>query len=310
MKISVRNICLVVILLLILCVLFVYAIIPSSFTIQADGGIRCNTAAASRTINYRWKDIFYRHSDTAFYLDKYAYQIKEPLYNGSRILIKKNGITYNTIFLLIPLSADSLMVHWKVDVVTGNNPLKRVFTYFTAQDLKKNMNEFVEQLQTYLSKTSNVYCYDINRTTLTDTVLVFTKQLSHLSPNVEEVYSLVVKLRNYIKEKKAKETNSPMLNVTNTDSGYLTMVGIPTNKGLPPTKEIVSKYLIPMKDKMLVTEVKGGGGTIKDAYQQVEQYMIDHSLSAPVIPFELMITDRNRQKDTAKWVTKIFYPII
>ncbi len=310
MTISVKKVSLFVGLLLIVCVVLIYVFIPSSFTIQADGGIRCNTAAASRTINYRWKNIFSKHSDTAFYLDKYTYQIQEPLYNGSRILIRKNGITYNSVFLLIPLSADSSMVHWNVDMVTDKNPLTKVFTYFDAGNLKNNMNEVVQQLQVYLSKTSNVYEYDITHTTLTDTVLVFTKELSPLPPNVENVHSLVDKLRNYIKEKKAAETNSPMLNVTNTDSGYLTMVGIPTNKELPPYNEIVSKRLAPIKDKILTAEVRGGTASIKDAYQQIEQYMIDHSLSAPVIPFELMITDRKEQKDTSKWVTKIFYPII
>ncbi len=310
MTISVKKVSLFVGLLLILCIAFIYACIPSSFTIQVDGGLHCNTAAANRTINYRWKNMLYLHSDTAFYLKKYTYQIKEPLYNGSRIIISKSGITYNTLLLLIPLSADSSMIHWKVDVVTNKNPLTKLFTYFNARDLKNNMTEVLQQLQTYLSTTSNVYRYDITHTTLTDTVLVFTKQLSPLPPDEEKVYSLVNKLRSYIKEKKAVETNSPMLNVTNTDSGYLTMVGIPTNKELPPYNEIVSKRLAPIKDKILTTEVRGGTASIKNAYLQIEQYMTDHSLSAPVIPFELMITDRKEQKDTSKWITKIFYPII
>ncbi len=311
MTFSIKRLSLIVGLLFIICVVFISFFFPSSFTIQAEGGIECNTAAAGRTINYGWRNIFNRHSDTAFYLNKYAYQIREPLYNGSRILISKGGVTYNTLLMLIPLSSDSSVLHWKVDVITDRNPLTKLFTYLKAEDLKTNMNEVVQQLQAYLSKESNVYGYRIQRTTLTDTVLVFTKQLSPLSPGVNEIYSLVDELRNYIGAKKAAETNYPMLNITKTDSGYLTMVGIPTNKELPPNKNIVSKRLAPNKDKILTTEeVRGGAATVKDAYQQIEQYMTDHSLSAPVIPFELMITDRREQKDTSKWVTKIFYPII
>ena len=38
--------------------------------------------------------------------------------------------------------------------------------------------------------------------------------------------------------------------------------------------------------------------------------MNDHSLSAPVIPFEYIITDRSKEPDTSKWITKICFPII
>src|SRR6266487_3596951 len=40
----------------------------------------------------------------------------------------------------------------------------------------------------------------------------------------------------------------------------------------------------------------------------IEKYMDDHFLSAPAIPFEILITDRNKEADTSKWETKIFYP--
>jgi hypothetical protein len=36
--------------------------------------------------------------------------------------------------------------------------------------------------------------------------------------------------------------------------------------------------------------------------------MNDHFLSAPAIPFEILITDRSKEKDTTRWKTKIYQP--
>jgi hypothetical protein len=61
--------------------------------------------------------------------------------------------------------------------------------------------------------------------------------------------------------------------------------------------------------KILVTEVKGGNYTTGEALKQLDIYLDDNHLSSPAIPFESLVTDRSQETDTAKWVTKIYYPI-
>jgi hypothetical protein len=64
-----------------------------------------------------------------------------------------------------------------------------------------------------------------------------------------------------------------------------------------------------MGGNLLIADVKGGPNTVNDAFEEVRMYMKDHKLVAPAMPFESMVTDRYLEKDTAKWVTKIYYPI-
>ena len=61
---------------------------------------------------------------------------------------------------------------------------------------------------------------------------------------------------------------------------------------------------------ILITEVKGGPEEIKKAYRQVELYISDFQRVAPAIPFESLVTDRRAEKDSTKWITRIYYPVM
>jgi len=310
MRISFKWIVAAVLLVFILIIAAIYIAIPSTLTVSKVEKMNCNTAAAGRVVNTKWQQLFRQHNDSNFINKGYTYIFSKKLKNAADIIVNYNDNLYATTLVLIPLSRDSCIVHWQTTVATGANPFGRISAYKRAIALKENMNESLNQLKLFLEKTSNVYGYNITPTTLTDTVLISTKRLSKTYPATTEVYNIVHELQGFIHANSAIETNYPMLNVTKTDSGYITMVGIPINKELPASGDIYPKHLAPMKDKTLTADVTGGEATVKQAYQQIELYMQDHSLRSPVIPFELMITDRSKEKDTSKWKTKIYYPII
>lgn len=100
-----------------------------------------------------------------------------------------------------------------------------------------------------------------------------------------------------------------MLNIRREDSTYFeAMVAIPVNKQLPNQGKIAFKRMF--AGIILVTEVAGGPQRIKEAFSQLQVYMQDYEYQPPVIPFESLITDRSKETDTAKWVTKIYYPVL
>jgi hypothetical protein len=61
---------------------------------------------------------------------------------------------------------------------------------------------------------------------------------------------------------------------------------------------------------ILITEVKGGQNEITNAYKQIQNYVSDYNRSAPAIPFESLVTDRRKEPDSSKWITRIYYPVI
>jgi hypothetical protein len=60
---------------------------------------------------------------------------------------------------------------------------------------------------------------------------------------------------------------------------------------------------------ILVAEVKGGTATVEEGFRQLEFYIDEHELSSPGRPFQSLITDRSIEKDSTKWVTKLYYPV-
>ncbi len=98
-----------------------------------------------------------------------------------------------------------------------------------------------------------------------------------------------------------------MLHVTGNSSGFKTMVAIPVNKIIAENNNILYKRMVP--GKILVTEVTGGTYTTTQALKQLETYINDYQLKSPAIPFESLVTDRLKEADTLKWITRIYYPI-
>jgi hypothetical protein len=88
------------------------------------------------------------------------------------------------------------------------------------------------------------------------------------------------------------------------------MVAIPTNKILPDNGNITFKLLMADKDNILTTEVKGGPQNIKKAHDRLDLYMKDYNFSSKVIDWESLITDRSKERDSTKWITKIYIPIV
>ena len=311
MRSSIKKIAIAVFALLIVIVTAISLLIPSPLSVGVATKVNCNTAALSRTIiNQQWFAAFYRHTDSSFMLDNYTYVITKKLANAAVVLIKSKDYSYNSNIALIPLTTDSTIIEWTTQAATSGNPLEKIASYFKAQALHANMEKVLHQSKKFFENPENIYGYNIRRTTLSDTLIISAKQLSKAYPAVSEMYTLVQKIQQYITTHGAAITSYPMLNVNNTDSGFVTMIGIPTTKELPSEGIFSTRHLVPMKDKILTTEVKGGTATIQQAYRQIELYIDDRSLGTPVIPFEYMITDRSKEQDTTKWITKIYYPII
>jgi hypothetical protein len=61
---------------------------------------------------------------------------------------------------------------------------------------------------------------------------------------------------------------------------------------------------------ILVTDVNGGPSAIKYAFDRLEEYVSDTKRIPPAIPFESLITDRRKERDTSKWITRIYYPVM
>jgi hypothetical protein len=182
--------------------------------------------------------------------------------------------------------------------------------FLKARKLKDDMAFVLQRMQTFYSEPKNIYGFDIKRELVVDSFLIATSGKCKGYPSNQFIYSLIAKLRKYATENVAKESGYPMLNIGTTDSvNFDIKVAIPVDKLLPSAGDILQKRMLG-RGKILVTEVKGGNAMAAKAFLQLQQYGDDYQRSSPAIPFYSLITDRTKETDTSKWITKIYFPVM
>ena len=303
---------------LIALVICVYAVVPNAVSFQNDTFIETNPQAFSRTIfdNTTWSkwwpgkvQINATGSPSCFFRGN-TYIIADKTLSSLIISIKSGDNSAKTVLNFIPSAQDSMHVIWEAQYPTSIKPFKRLQLYLQSREMKKEMNIILERLQSFFSNPDNIYGIHIQQILVSDSLLVSTHATSKGYPTTEFVYGLIGQLKNYVAKQSAKETDSPMLHITTTDSiTYLTRVAIPVNKKLNSSGNISYKWMMG-GGKILVTEIKGGPGIINNAFLQMETYVRDHNRVAPAIPFQSLVTDRMKEKDTSKWITRIYYPVM
>ena len=143
---------------------------------------------------------------------------------------------------------------------------------------------------------------------VTDANYISLKVSSNHYPASLEVYEMVKLIKDYIREKGGEENDSPILNIHTEDSvKFETMVAIETKQEVAGNEKFKVKKMV--IGNMLVAEVKGGNYIIIEGENELKNYISDYKKTSPAIPFQKLVTNRLLEPDTAKWVTKLYYPI-
>ena len=305
----------VVLLLLLIALAAIYVFIPRRLHISSIGYASCTPAAAFRFVGdeSKWRQWWPGPQPGpapghSFVYNGEVYGISKKMYNNLDVSITRGSAVADSRLALLPLPADSLALQWQCDLETGNNPFARVAQYRRALQLKKNMDAILGQLESFLSKKENVYGFNIERTSTTDTLLVATKSILPDYPRTTDVYTLVNILRDYIGSQGAAETNAPIMNVTKLgDQQFQLMVAISTDRVLPGAGQVSFRKMIP--GHFMVANIRGGDHAVVEAMQQMHTYFDDYKKTSMAIPFAALITDRTKEPDSSKWLTRIYAPV-
>jgi hypothetical protein len=311
-----KKILLAFLLLFVLFTILVFVFIPSKIIITTSGSVVTTSGGFDSCLHNleKWKQWWPGHSnnmqaDSSFSYNGYSFKLSTMYSDGGAIRIKSKTLSLETKMQTLPDSRDSITVSWGVLLPTGNNPFTRFSRYLDAGKIKKSMQVIFDSLCRFAATTKNVYGFSIERTTFTEVMLLATRFKSTTYPNPEILYNIIAKLKQYAASQGAVEKYYPMMHIMQVDSAaWETMIAISIDKRIPVSGEFFISQMVPMKDRFLVTDVTGGRANIEKAHQAIEKYMRDHSLSAPAIPFEILVTDRSKETDSSRWHTRIFYP--
>ena len=297
------------ILLIAVALISVYLLIPGRLKIETTISLPVALPGVSRTLTdeNNWKKLW--PGETPFNYNKQTYSIRIKISSVFDIDIYSDKDTVNSRMEFVSIGNDMMTIGWHAEQITSSNPFTRFSQYRYAKVTEKNMGEILKAMKAFLEKTKNIYGVEIKETLVTDSVLISIRRSFEHYPNVREIDAMIQDLRKYIIQNNGIEKNLPMLNVQKLDSShYEAMSAIPVDKALPRTPEFAPKFLL-KGGNILEAQVQGGLYTIETSLQEIENYRSDYKYNSPAIPYQLLVTDRLKETDTTKWITKLYYPV-
>ena len=286
-----------------------YIFIPSKIKISAIASGHANSKAAQRFLedDTNWNKWW--PGSKPFYFNEFDFRLTKKMLNAFelQILDKKDSLT--TLLKILPTDKDSITYLWSCEFECSKNPVTRLMQYFKATRIKESLDILIEHLKNNIAIEENLYGFKVQSIKVSDSVLISTRRTFNHYPNDTEIDSMIQLLRKYISSSHAVEKNYPMLNIhVEGTNNYVAMVAIATER-LLPANSIFSPKLVLKGGNVLEASFTGGPAAIKKAFDNFENYRSDYGIQSPAIPYQLLITDRLKESDTSKWVTKFYYPI-
>jgi hypothetical protein len=190
----------------------------------------------------------------------------------------------------------------------GLNPIRRIERYRQAKILAGDMEGILSRVRSRLEDQRLVYGMLISEGNTLDSMLVSTVRIFDRYPSDSTVYVLVEKLRRFVVGNGGHATGYPMLNVTSQlDGTYKAEVGLPTDKEMKDDGDIRWRRLI--RVVFLEADVRGGDATVREAERQMANYISDYQRTVMAISYQSLITERMKEPDTTKWMTRLYVPV-
>ena len=294
--------------LLVIFIACIYIFVPGKLNISQVTPVKCNPNGGYRGLadSSKWKLWWAgQQRGNNFVYDNRTYTAAPPLPHGIDVNIAQDNLNIASRIVVIPTERDSSTIVWQCTYPGSNNPFKRISNYRQALQLKQNFTDILSKLKSYVETPANIYGYDIQQTSTKDTLLVSVRVQIKGQTTMPEVYGAIRQLKDHVQANGAVITGYPMLNVVPDD--YF-QVALPINKAVPETHGLFLRRMVPGNFMML--EAKGGLQTIDHAMKQLQQYAADHQRTSMAIPFQVMVTDRMKEQDTTKWITRVYYPVM
>lgn len=290
----------------------VYFFIPNIKNETDQLLVTCNDAGAMRIIvnESNWQSWWpgKKKADFLYTYKNFTYRIDKMLLNGFDVTVFNDKDSVKGNFQVMSVGMDSSLFIWNYTSVMPANPFKKLINYFSKNDIGNNIENAAQEIKKHFDKEENVYRMKVIMQKVADSALISLKNTFDHYPAIEEVYSMIKLVKEYIIEKGGEETSYPMLNVHQEGpANFETMVAIPTKKPLPSKNKFQVKRMI--LGNILMGEVKGGITTVINSEEQLANYVTDHKKLSPAISYQSLVTDRLMEKDSTKWVTRLYYPV-
>jgi hypothetical protein len=282
-----------------------------SVSVKANAPLSCvQRVLATKALSSKWLPKEGKQLSTnEFLLDDCTFTLVSDNFQNNSVSVKYKELNATSMIISSP-ARDSSFTSFTFQFPNSKNPFTKISNYFAYKHVETTTQKLLNSLQTFLSKTENIYGVSMKREILKDSTLIALKSTSKNYPTVAEIYKNIDILKAYATANGAAENNPPMLNIyKDGEIGYAFMVALPINKWLENKGNIIGKRMLAGGNILESGEIKGGFYTVDNFLKELENFRADINGMSPAIPFQSLITDRSKESDTSKWVTKLYFPV-
>ena len=306
---------LVMTLLILSSVICFYWLIPSTIKVSTFKVTGAHELTILRLINnhdltFKSMSNYKDKANNQIKIDNIYFSLNNVLSNLIQVDITTDKLKTKSFITVNSINKDSAAIHWFFEIKSDWNPLHRWSDYQEAKKIKNATAQLLNEIKTFVEQPVNIYGFDIKEISLKDTLLMVTKFKCDKRPTNAQIYTATDELSKYLNQFNVKAINNPMVTILDNQTyDYTVMVGLSINSKIPETEKFTLKRM-PVNGKMFVAEVTGGSSTIQNGYSALKNYLLDSKRPSPAVPFELLINDRRQITDSAKWQTRLYYPVM
>jgi hypothetical protein len=296
----------------------VYLIIPSKIIINSTTSAEVTQGGAYRVLGNEtkwekwWRDAAGHPAQKGSPLTYNGYTFRMTGHETDLIgvEISKGNLKLNSIIHLLTVKYDSLLVVWIADtLLPGNNPFSRISAYRRAAEIGDAMKGVLRNFTPYVADPLNVYDCRIYRTSTEDTTMLSARFFRTTYPTTAELYGYFDVVYKSIQKQKGFPKSFPIMDVRKLNRDTLEVqVAIPTNVQLKDDGQVFYRRMEP--GNFVATNVMGGTYTTNEALKQLYLFLSDYNGIQMAKPFQILVTDRMKEPDTLKWLTKIYIPVV
>jgi effector-binding domain-containing protein len=203
-------------------------------------------------------------------------------------------------------------VTWSINIDMGkNNPIGKYKSLFVekrvGKDIEKGLASLKEIVEKKPKKTSDEAMKVIPTTVNQQDLLMVHIKCSEkeISKNLGEAYG---KISAYAAKNNTHQNNAPLAIYYHWENDAFDFdAAIPVDKKVPGVDEIKAGE-IKAGNAVMVNYYGPYEGTGK-AHNLIKDWLKSNNKKASGAPWEVYLTDPGTEKDTAKWLTRVYYPV-
>lgn len=295
-----------------------FMLIPSTYEFDSGRPVRSTAGESGRLLAdlNNWHEALRLAPDQSeLSLEKDGFQFRERkftlnnrVYGQYSFIVTNSGDSLPLLVQVLPQSNNSIWLLATFSEQLATSPFRRISEYLEVRKTALVVEELLAILENYLQRREELYDKQIVHSTVKDTTFLSTRFITSTYPPAREIYSRIDSLRAYISSEGASVTGDPMLHTLQLDSNrFESMVALPTDRQVKASARFQPKRMI--RGNILVYEFIGGEATTRQSLLKMQEYVSDHKLVSPAIPYVSLVTDRRAEPDTLKWISRIYYPI-